>query len=59
MGRRVSAEIAASALKLELPDAEFVVTARSIRGSNVVVAADSYEDATARASELRVVENHM
>lgn len=59
MARRVSAEIAASTIDLELPEAEFVVTARSMRGLNVAVAADSYKDAASRARELRVIENHM
>lgn len=59
MRRRVSAEIAVAAIKLDLPNAEFVVTARSMRGLNVVIAADSHEDAVGRANGLRVLENHM
>ncbi|CAG9230196.1 hypothetical protein PSP6_540070 [Paraburkholderia tropica] len=59
MSKRISVEEAAEAGKLDLPDSEYAVTARSMLGVNVVVAADSLKDAQARASELRVLENHM
>lgn len=45
MAKRISAERAAQAVKLELPDSDYAVTARSMLGLNVVVPADSHKDA--------------
>ncbi|WP_205182534.1 hypothetical protein [Burkholderia sp. LMG 13014] len=59
MAKRISAEVAAQAVKLELPDTEYAVTARSMLGSNVVVPAASHKEAQARARELCVLGNHM
>jgi len=59
MARRISAEVAAKGVKLELPDSEYAVTARSMLGSNVVLPADSQKEAQARARELCICENHM
>lgn len=59
MVRRISVEVAAKALKLELPDSEYAVTARSMDGVNVVLPADSHKEAKARARELCIRENHM
>lgn len=59
MAKRISAEVAVQAVKLELPDSEYAVTARSMLGLNVVLPADSHKEAQARARELCVRENHM